>query len=208
MIGIHRPPLQVRELPRGTEVDLGHERAVESVFPSLEGRQDGKVLGLERVHAGLEDVGDLALVHEDGRLAFAHGELGAVLDLVVVALEPVHDRVIGVVDPLHDVDKFATHFVPDVHSHHPSKGQVSPVPRARSRRADRSAALQGQFSIIGYTAGNGLFTDESLFLLGALDIIDYANTESLCPAPRRGANRSCPPGSGSGSVSLLISTGS
>ena len=38
---------------------------------------------------GLIDVGELALVDEGGRLAFADGELGAHLDFVVVAREAI-----------------------------------------------------------------------------------------------------------------------
>ena len=49
---------------------------------------------VERVGAGLEDVGELAFVDEDRHLALAHHELGAVLDLVLVALEAVGQRVV------------------------------------------------------------------------------------------------------------------
>jgi hypothetical protein len=74
--------------------------------------EDGHVLRGELVRAGLVDVGELALVDEGGHLALAHDELRAVLDLVLVALEAVGERVVGVVEPLDDVDQFGLQLVP------------------------------------------------------------------------------------------------
>jgi len=67
------------------------------------------------VAPGLENVGDLALVHEHRGLAGAHYELRAVLDLVVVAVEPVHQRVAGLVQPLDDVDQLGLDEFPETH---------------------------------------------------------------------------------------------
>ena len=89
-----RAPLLVGPLPRRDEVDLGLERRVEAVLPALEGGQDRHVFGVQRVHAGLEDVGELALVDEAPPPALADGELGPVLDLVVVAREAVGEDVV------------------------------------------------------------------------------------------------------------------
>jgi hypothetical protein len=53
-----------------TEIDFRKERTVEAVLPSLQGRQYRQVLGFQRVHAGLENVRDPALVHKYRSLAF------------------------------------------------------------------------------------------------------------------------------------------
>ena len=82
----------------------------------MECRKDRHVLGFQGVHAGLEHVCKLTFVHKDGHLRLANGELGAVLDLVVVALEPVHHRVRGVVSPLDNVDELALDLVPNAHA--------------------------------------------------------------------------------------------
>ena len=108
-------PLEVGELAGVDEVDLRLERRVEPVLPALERRQDRQVLGLQRVGAGREDVGDLPLVDEDGGLRLAHDELGAHLDLVLVAREPPDDGVPAVVEPLDDVDELALDLVPQSH---------------------------------------------------------------------------------------------
>ena len=106
----------VGEAAGADEVDFGFEGALESVRPTLEGGENGDVLGDERVGAGGEDVGEFALVDKDGGLAFAHDEFGAVFDLVAVALEAVDEGVVGVVEPLDDVDELPFEFVPECHS--------------------------------------------------------------------------------------------
>ena len=55
---------------------------------TLEAGQDREVARVEGVQAGAEDVGDGAL-EEDGGLALAHGQLGALLDLLAVDREAV-----------------------------------------------------------------------------------------------------------------------
>ena len=97
---VPRPPLQVGEAAGVDEVDLGLERALEAVVPVLQRGQDRQVVGLELVEPGAEGVGELALVHEDRRLALAHRQLGAVLDRVALALEAPDDGVAGVVGPV------------------------------------------------------------------------------------------------------------
>ena len=65
---------------------------------------------------GSKDVGDLALVDEDGRLALAHGQLGAVFDLVAMALEAVDQRVRArIVEPFDDIDELAEDLVHQRH---------------------------------------------------------------------------------------------
>jgi hypothetical protein len=65
--------------------------------------------------AGLELVGELTAVDEDRLLALAHDELGAVLDLVVVAGEPPGQGRSRIIDPLDDVDQFALELVDESH---------------------------------------------------------------------------------------------
>ena len=89
---------------------------LEAVVPVLERRHDRHVVGLEHVETGGEDVGQLPLVDEDRGLAFAHGQLGAVLDLVALALEAPDHRVAGVVGPVDDVDELAGQEVEDAHA--------------------------------------------------------------------------------------------
>jgi hypothetical protein len=100
-------PLLVDVLLEVDEVDIDLERAAKAVLPALEARQHGHVLGAQRVRARPEDVGQLPLVDEDRRLVLAADQLGAVLDLVVLVGELVHQRVIAVVRPLDDVDELA-----------------------------------------------------------------------------------------------------
>ena len=113
--GVRRAPLEVGDLAGADEVDLGHEGAVEAVLPARQGAEQREVLRLQAVLAGLEDVGHLALPHEDRALAGTHDELGPVLDLVVVAREAPHQRVSAVVDPFDDVDEFRAQLVHDSH---------------------------------------------------------------------------------------------
>jgi hypothetical protein len=54
-------------------------------------------------------------VDEDGGLALADGELGAVLDRVAAALEAPDDGVAGVVGPVDDVDELAAEEVEEGH---------------------------------------------------------------------------------------------
>ena len=113
--GVAGAPLQVGEVAGVDEVDLGLERRLEAVVPVLERGEERQVVGLELVEAGAEGVGDLALVDEDRGLALAHGELGAVLDGVALALEAPDDGVAGVVDPVDDVDELAAEEIEDRH---------------------------------------------------------------------------------------------
>ena len=64
---------------------------------------------------GGEDVGELALVDEDGGLAFAHDEFCAVFDLVFETREAVDEGVGGTVREFDDVYKFVPHCRPEGH---------------------------------------------------------------------------------------------
>lgn len=110
-----RAPFQVGELARRAEIHLGLEGRFEAVFPALQRGEDGHVLRGERLCAGRIDVGELALVDERRHLPFAHHQLGAVFDLVVVALEAIHQRIVAVVEPFDDVDQFGGELFPQVH---------------------------------------------------------------------------------------------
>ena len=113
--GVGSAPLEVGQLPGADEIHLGTERAVEPIFPACEGRQQGQILALELVAAGLEDVGDLAAIDKDRLLSGADNQLGAVLDLVLVAGKPPDQRVLRIVDPLDDVDEFIPQLVEQSH---------------------------------------------------------------------------------------------
>jgi hypothetical protein len=67
-----------------------------------------------------EHVGDPALVHEYRDLAGPHDQLGAVLDLVVVAREAPDERPSAVVDPLDDVDELRAQLFHESHVRTPS----------------------------------------------------------------------------------------
>jgi hypothetical protein len=129
--GVRRAPLEVGDLAGADEVELGHEGAVEAILPAGQGAEDGEVLRLQAVLAGAEDVGHLALPHEDGALAGPHDELGPVLDLVVVAREAPHQCMAAVVDPFDDVDEFRAQLVDDSHG--------LPLPQVRSRTSVSSS---------------------------------------------------------------------
>ena len=79
--------------------------------PALQGRQDRQVLGDQRVVAGPERVGELPAIDEYRLLALADDQLGAVLDLVLIAGESPREGRPGVVEPLDDVDQFALELV-------------------------------------------------------------------------------------------------
>jgi hypothetical protein len=54
---------------------------------------------------GTEEVGRLALVHEERGLRVAHGELRALLDLHVAHREAPGEDLVAVLGPLNDVDE-------------------------------------------------------------------------------------------------------
>ena len=89
-----RAPLHVGEFARRDKIHFRLERRFKAVLPALERGQDWHVLRRERVHAGLVHVGQLAFVDKHRHLPFAYGELGPVLDLIVVSLEAIDERVI------------------------------------------------------------------------------------------------------------------
>lgn len=56
--------------------------------------------------AGTENVRDLTLMDENGRLARADNELRAVLDLISISWKSPDQCVLAVVDPFDDIDQF------------------------------------------------------------------------------------------------------
>src|SRR5262245_24457009 len=113
---VHRSPFEVGELAHRAEIDFREKRTVESELPALKCREYRKVMSFQREHAGLKNIGNTAFIDKNRRLPFPHRQLCAVFDLIVIALESIHHRVVGIVRPLNDIDKLATHFVPKAHS--------------------------------------------------------------------------------------------
>jgi hypothetical protein len=109
------PQLAVQLLARAEEVDVALERALEQLVPVLQVGQHRQRLRRQLVHAGAEDVGHLAFVDEDRHLALAHGERGAVLDLVAGHRVAPGQRAVAVLGPLQDVDEL---FLDEIHQRH------------------------------------------------------------------------------------------
>ena len=97
------------------EVDVGLERRLEAVLPALERGQDRDVVGRQRVLAGPEQVAELAQIDELHHLRFAHDELRAALDLLVVVRKAVRERVARVIGPLDDLDELAAEEIGQAH---------------------------------------------------------------------------------------------
>ncbi len=133
-------PLEVGEQPGVEEVDLGLERALETVLPAAQGGQDRHVLGLDLVAPGREEVGRLALVDEERDLVLAHDELGAHLDLLVVDRKAPDQRVGRIVEPLDDLDELRPELLLDVV--HQTHGRSS----CRRREAQRSAGSSSRLA--------------------------------------------------------------
>ena len=73
---------------------------MKAVIPVLQRGQDRHVVGFKHVKAGPEHIGQLAFMDEDRRLAFAHGQLGAVFDRMALAFKPPDHGVAGVIKPV------------------------------------------------------------------------------------------------------------
>ena len=86
-------------------INVGLERGLEGLIPIHEVSEDGQSLGVQRVEAGAENVGDLALVDEDGHLGLTHGELAAVLDLHVLHGIAVSQYAVFRFGPLDDINE-------------------------------------------------------------------------------------------------------
>src|SRR3954469_16359213 len=87
------PPFVAREQARVEVVHVGLERRVEPVLPRLEPRQDGDVVGGQRVLAGPEGVAELAEINELDLLRLADDQLRAVLDGLVLVWKTEGQRV-------------------------------------------------------------------------------------------------------------------
>jgi hypothetical protein len=87
-----------------------------SLVPVLQVGQQRQRLRRQLVHAGAEDVGDLAFVDEHRHLRFAHRQAGAVLDFHFShGKAPGHGLATVVLGPLDDVDEL---FLDEVHECH------------------------------------------------------------------------------------------
>ena len=112
---IGRAPLVAGEHARDDVVDVGLERALERVLPALEIGEDRDVVGGERVLARAERVAELAEVDELRDLRFAHDQLRAVLDFLVLVGKAERQRVARIVGPFDDVDELFLEEVDDRH---------------------------------------------------------------------------------------------
>ena len=122
---VGRAPLVAGEQARDDEVHVRLERRLEAVLPALELRQDGNVVGRQRVLARPERVAELAEVHELHHLRLAHDELRAALDFLVLVGKPERQRIARVIRPLDDVDELAADEVGD--SHRGAPGRSAPL---------------------------------------------------------------------------------
>ena len=113
--GVAGAPLVAGEQARVDEVDVDLEGRLEAVLPRLQLRQDGDVLGDQRVLARAERVAELAQVDELRHLRFANDQLRAVLDRLVIVREPERDRVARVVGPLDDLEQLSLDEVENPH---------------------------------------------------------------------------------------------
>ena len=125
------------------EIDLGLEGRLEPVVPVLQRRQDRHVVGFKHVETGAEHIGQLAFVDEDRRLAFAHRQLGAVLDRLAAAVKAPDHRVARVVQPGDDVDEFAFEEIEDHGTPPYGMDQLSPPIRRRARDSTMGRASSG-----------------------------------------------------------------
>ena len=104
--GVAGAPGEVGEDLHVDEVDLGAQRARHPPGEAEDLRQDGDVRRLQGVPSRTEGVVGLAVVKEDGGLAFADGHLGAPFDLAGTLLrDPVDEFLPRFVEPLDDFQK-------------------------------------------------------------------------------------------------------
>ena len=89
------------------------------MIPVLQRGQDGHVVGFQHIEPRREHIRQHAFMHEHGGLSFAHGQLGAVLDLVVFAFEPPDHRVARVIDPMDHIDEFTGQKIENTHGNTP-----------------------------------------------------------------------------------------
>ena len=126
--GVAGPPLEVGEQLHVDEVDLRPQGARHAPGEAEDLGQDGDVERRQGVAAGPEGVEGLALVEEDGRLALAHGELGAVFDLAGALLGEAVDKLLPrLVEPL---QYFQKNEIVGPHRLCPSRGVFSRSPRS------------------------------------------------------------------------------
>ena len=85
------------------------------MVPVLQPGQDRQVVGFQHVKAGPEGIGQLAFMDENGGLAFANGQLGAVFDRVADGRIAPDHRVARIVRPFDDLDELAAENVEDRH---------------------------------------------------------------------------------------------
>ena len=73
------------------------------------------VVGFKHVETRGEDIGQLTLVDEHGRLTFAHSQFRTILDLVAFAFKTGDHGITRVVDPVDDVDEFTGQKIKNTH---------------------------------------------------------------------------------------------
>ena len=94
--------------------------------------EDRDVFRGQRVLAGPEGVAELPEINELRDLRFAHDELRAVLDLLVVVRPAVAERVARVIGPFDDLDQFAFDEVHEAHIWYSFREELKVVGNVRS----------------------------------------------------------------------------
>ena len=113
--GVRRAPLQVSDLRRPDEVDFGFERTVEAMLPACERAEQWHVVGAQLVMTRFEDVCHFATMNEDRQLSRSDDQIRAVFDLIVISRKTPDERVLRVIDPFNNVNKFATKLIEQSH---------------------------------------------------------------------------------------------
>ena len=108
-------PLAVQELPGIDEIDVRFERAVKTILPGLQCSQNRHVGCLEFITAGLENISELAFIHENGDLTLPDGELSSHHDLLTVHVVLMNNRVLAGISPFNNINQLALDHVKDSH---------------------------------------------------------------------------------------------
>jgi len=94
-----------------TNVNFSLEGAVEAVFPALQRGGQRHVLRAEFKPAGAEHIAQIPFIDHNGVLAFTHGQLRAVLDLMVFAVKAVNHRTGIVLRPFDHIHELSAEFL-------------------------------------------------------------------------------------------------
>src|SRR6202451_862290 len=87
--GIGRAPVLVGLNARREEVNIRLEGRLKLFVPIFEVRENRKRIGVERVKAGDQSLGDFPFVYEHSKLRIANRKLAAILDFAVLHRIPI-----------------------------------------------------------------------------------------------------------------------